>query len=414
MGISLLYTPLLLRYLGDEKYGIWVTILSILNWIMMFDIGIGNGLRNVLTIKIKQGKNNEAQSVVSSAYYVLGSIVIFLFLISLCICFLIDWNNVFKSKLNILPVIVICLVFVCINFVTSLQKSEYFAIKKSEVNSLFGIIVQLINLLGIIVLKHCAVNELVAMSILTGFSSFGVNIFFSILIWRKKPYLIPYLSKVEKEFIQEICHIGIKFFIIQIAYLVIFTTDNFIISILYGAEAVTTYSIPMSIFNVINAIFGAILSPFWSKATEMKAQNNWLWISRAIRSLVFLLIPFVILIIFIVIFFDSITNIWLGRVVIYSPHLIISLGVYCFLQIYNGIYSTMLNGIEAINVGFVFSLIFILGNIPLSIFFAKNCGLGPTGVCLATVLELAVGAVIFTIQMNYILHKNITAFDLSR
>jgi O-antigen/teichoic acid export membrane protein len=155
---------------------------------------------------------------------------------------------------------------------------------------------------------------------------------------------------------------------------------------LYGAETVTAYSIPMSIFNVINVIFGAVLSPFWSKATEMKEQNNWLWIKRAIKLLNLLLIPFTVLIVFVVFFFDGITSIWLGRVIDYSPYLITSLGVYCFLQIYNAIYSTMFAGIGAINLQLVLSLLSAIVNIPLSFFFAKNCGLGPTGVSLAAVL----------------------------
>ena len=48
MVITLLYTPFLLAYLGNEKYGIWVTVLSVINWINFFDIGIGNGYRNIL------------------------------------------------------------------------------------------------------------------------------------------------------------------------------------------------------------------------------------------------------------------------------------------------------------------------------------------------------------------------------
>jgi O-antigen/teichoic acid export membrane protein len=175
---------------------------------------------------------------------------------------------------------------------------------------------------------------------------------------------------------------------------------------LYGAETVTIYSIPMSIFSVINAVFGAVLSPFWSKATEMKEQNNWSWIKRSIRLLNLLLIPFAVLIVFVVFFFDGITSIWLGRVIAYSPYLIVTLGVYCFLQIYNAIYSTMFAGIGAINIQLVLSLLSAIINIPLSIFFARNCGLGPTGVCLATVLGFAVGAVVFTVQMNFIIRKN--------
>jgi O-antigen/teichoic acid export membrane protein len=406
MAVSLIYTPLLLRYLGDEKYGVWVTMLSILNWIIMFDIGIGNGLRNVLTIKVKQGRNDEAQGVVSSAYYALGSIVLVLFLIGLCVCFLINWNSVFKSELNVLPAIIVCFAFICINFVASLQKNEYFAIHKSEVNSIFGIIVQLINLFGILALRYCVANELVAMSVLTGLSSLGTNVLFSFLIWRKNPHFIPSLSKVKRAFIRDVCHIGIKFFAIQISALVLFATDNFIISILYGAETVTAYSIPMSVFNVINAIFVAILTPFWSKATEMKEQNNWLWIKRAIRSLNLLLMPFAVLTVFVAVFFDGVTSLWLGRVIDYSPYLIAVLGAYCFLQMYNAIYSTMFAGIGAINLQLVLSLLSATVNIPLSIFLAKNCGLGPTGVCLATVSGFAVGAVAFTVQMNFILHKN--------
>ena len=46
--VSLVYTPMLLSYLGDEKYGLWATVLSIITWINFFDVGIGNGLRNLL------------------------------------------------------------------------------------------------------------------------------------------------------------------------------------------------------------------------------------------------------------------------------------------------------------------------------------------------------------------------------
>ena len=32
MIVSFLYTPMLLKYLGSEKYGLWVTVLSVINW----------------------------------------------------------------------------------------------------------------------------------------------------------------------------------------------------------------------------------------------------------------------------------------------------------------------------------------------------------------------------------------------
>ena len=38
----------MVAYLGDEKYGIWATLLSIMSWISSCDMGVGNGLRNKL------------------------------------------------------------------------------------------------------------------------------------------------------------------------------------------------------------------------------------------------------------------------------------------------------------------------------------------------------------------------------
>lgn len=49
MVLSLVYVPIVLNYLGDYKYGVWASILSILSWISYFDLGIGNGLRNRLS-----------------------------------------------------------------------------------------------------------------------------------------------------------------------------------------------------------------------------------------------------------------------------------------------------------------------------------------------------------------------------
>ena len=46
--LSMLYVPLFLECLDKTRYGIWVTIMSLVNWIGFFDIGIGQGLRNLL------------------------------------------------------------------------------------------------------------------------------------------------------------------------------------------------------------------------------------------------------------------------------------------------------------------------------------------------------------------------------
>ncbi|EOU1150939.1 hypothetical protein AB8J25_001843 [Clostridium perfringens] len=55
--IAFFTTPAYMRYFENESIlGVWFTILSVLSWILNFDLGIGNGIRNRL---VKTLLNND-------------------------------------------------------------------------------------------------------------------------------------------------------------------------------------------------------------------------------------------------------------------------------------------------------------------------------------------------------------------
>ena len=56
MVASFMIIPLLIKSLGVEVYGVWATILSIIMWIVYFDLGLGNGLRNKVGIALVDNK----------------------------------------------------------------------------------------------------------------------------------------------------------------------------------------------------------------------------------------------------------------------------------------------------------------------------------------------------------------------
>ena len=69
--ISFFLVPLVLNYIDITKYGIWLTLSSIIGWFGFFDIGLGNGLRNKFAEAIAKGQKELARIYVSTTYAIL-------------------------------------------------------------------------------------------------------------------------------------------------------------------------------------------------------------------------------------------------------------------------------------------------------------------------------------------------------
>src|SRR5665213_1712460 len=79
--INLITVPLTVNYLGAERYGLWMAISSVLALMSFADLGLGNGLLNA--VSKANGRNNieEAQTAVSSTFFILLGISLILSLI---------------------------------------------------------------------------------------------------------------------------------------------------------------------------------------------------------------------------------------------------------------------------------------------------------------------------------------------
>jgi O-antigen/teichoic acid export membrane protein len=65
--LSFFSMPLYIRFFGnDDVLGLWYTILSMLSWVHICDLGLGNGLRNRLTEALAVGDTEKAKRFVSS------------------------------------------------------------------------------------------------------------------------------------------------------------------------------------------------------------------------------------------------------------------------------------------------------------------------------------------------------------
>lgn len=397
MLISFLYTPILLSYLGQEKYGVWVTILSIINWITYFDLGIGNGLRNLLAVEIAKENYNEAKKSNSTAYIVLSVVTIVILVIGIIIGSLINWKSILGTKLNIEIVILISFLFICANFVLSLQKNAYFAVQESEFVALNATLVQLVNLIGVIAISKILSGSLLSMALLFGISGVLINIVFSAFLWMRRNYLIPSVKYFDRNKLKDILQMGLMFFVLQMTSLILFTSDSILISSMYSAVQVTPYNTVNKVYGITYSFFAALLAPFWSKYTVAYNAGQFEWINKTVKKLMYLWMGGSLCILGSIPIYQKASDIWLGTHLYYDKYLISFMAIYNVLMIYGGIISTVLNGIGELRGQTILAIIQAIINIPLSIYFAKNLGLKTAGICLGTICCMLLSNIVMTI-----------------
>lgn len=69
--LSLIIIPLTIDYLDATKYGIWLTISTLVSWLHFFDMGLTNGFRNKFAEAIAVNNVKLAKEYVSTTYFIL-------------------------------------------------------------------------------------------------------------------------------------------------------------------------------------------------------------------------------------------------------------------------------------------------------------------------------------------------------
>ena len=92
----LVTVPLTLHYLGSERYGLWMTISSLMVFLGFADLGLGNGLMNAVSSAFGRDDRGAARTSVSSGFFMLLGVAVVLLGLFAALYGVIPWESVFK------------------------------------------------------------------------------------------------------------------------------------------------------------------------------------------------------------------------------------------------------------------------------------------------------------------------------
>ena len=410
VAASFFAVPLMIHYLGQEQFGVWSTLLSVMSWIVFFDLGLGNGLRNKLAEAIAKNEFSEASRFVSSAYSLIGIISITLLTVMIIASFMIPWQRVFNIHSLAEPalrhVVIITAFFVFVNFWISLINQILNALQRTSVVVFGQFISNVLSLAFVFALTKTTDSSLTLLALFYGFSLVTSNVLLSIWFYQQNRDLVPKFL-LDKEHIRPLLSVGLQFFTIQIAVLLIFTTDKMLITQLFGPQYVTQYDVVFKLFSIITIIHSLISAPLWSSYTDAYHRGDILWIKGILRKQLMIFVIIVIAVIILVLIAKPIIVMWIGRDIVVSMPLVVSMGVFVIVSTWNNVYANFVNGIGMIRPQLITSIVAMIINVPLAIILVKYFNFGIYGIVIATCISLFMFAVAGPIQVHFILNKTI-------
>jgi len=371
--LSIVSLPLYLRYFSDNTIlGIWFTILTVLNWILSFDMGIDNGLRNLLTIAISEKNITKAKSLVSTSYFLIGIISIGIFVCCLASFPIINWNSFLNVGTDILPrqdlstcmLITVCGVILVLFF--RIVSSILYALQLSSINNLLTFLVSLGMVLYLVFVEPSGTNQenLYKISIAYVFISIIPYVLASLFVFSKTwlKNCKPSLRFIKEEAAKSVFQLGITFFFIQILFMIISVSDQWFISKFFQPEKCVDYQVYQRIFSACSTLFMLALTPLWSAVTKAHAEKNYMWIIKLQRLLYYLAVLISILQLIIFPFLQTIVNVWLGPDSIEINYVTASIFVfYSVVFIWIAAQSTIVAGLGELKVqmiGYIFAVVF--------------------------------------------------------
>lgn len=393
-----------LDLLSTKIYGVWITLYTTISWLSFFDLGLGNGMRNLFAVNRAVGNQEKNKQLVSTSYIIVLGIALILLIVGLPFVYYADIARFFNISDIAIPdlrcVLSLLVVVTSLQLITKLINSIFLADQKPALSSLIDCSGVVCSLLLLFILKDRLVGSLFNLALIITLPTFIISFIVTLFAFNKnyrklKPSLMCFNLKISNKLI----NLGLRFFLIQLSALIILQGSNIIILKFIGAEEVSVFSLVYKYFNVIVTIFTLVLTPYWSFFTDSYAKNNYNQLKQGFKQLLisWLAISLVGVVMWIALPFSF--KIWLNQELDIPAYLPVSLLLFSVFSNLGSVFIYFLNGTSSyLNFQLAIVLVFAVLLYPLSAYLLPTYGV--LGVVFTMFLANSYG-VLFAPYLSY-------------
>jgi O-antigen/teichoic acid export membrane protein len=398
IATSLMTVPLTLSFLGPERYGMWMTIISFIMLLSFADLGMGSGiLSSIASIKI--GENSAvARSKISSTYIALSAVALVLVTLFGAIYTIIDWAALFNvttplAQAEAAPAVAAVFFCFAIGIPLGIVQRIQSAFQQTHISNIWQCISSLTTLAAVFWATTAKATLPFLVLTVAGvpivFLALNTFVYFGLQARELRP-TIAFFSMRDT---REIAGIGGLFLILQILSSATYLSDNIIIAHLIGPIAVAEYSITQKLFSLINIALMVVLAPLWPAYSEAIGLGDAEWVKKTVVRSILTSIAFASIASTALIFVaPTFINWWIGSAVVPSALLLLACGVWKVVEAGGNALSIFLNGANIIRLQVYFSIATAFCAVALKIVLIQHFGV--SGAIWATSLSYIVCVVL--------------------
>ena len=417
--ISVVLLPLYLRFFqNQEVLGIWYTILSVLNWVILFDLGLGQGLRNQLPKALLKNDKKLAKEYISTTYVLMTAVAVVVFVVGVILIKKVDLYSIFHVDVSVIEyhylqsATIIVFLGIMLQIVLKIATSILYAMQKSAVVNALALLTNVIILGALCFIPSQDIGtNLVVMAWINVIAANVPYVICTIFLFRTKTLkgTAPSLKAFSKQYIKGIFNVGISLLWLQIVFMIVSSANEFLISNLTEPKYVVEYQAYYKIFKTAAMVISLALTPIWSAVTKAQIEKNYHWIKKVYAlflggsGLCFLgelcLIPIL----------QWGMDLWLGKgVIAVQAWYAVVFALSSVIFVLHSVNTSIGNGLSYFSIQMIWMTFAAMVFIPLAFLFVKALG-SWIGVVLAAVVAMMpyeVIAPIYTFRYLNRLEKN--------
>lgn len=379
IALSLVTVPLSLKYLDADGYGAWATITSVMGLVAFADLGIGNGLMNMVATALGRDDERAVRKALSNGLALLCTVAVIVLSLYFATLHVLPWSSWLglgkaASGDDVLFALSIVVVVLALNLPTGIIQRVLFGLQRGYWNGAIQVGGAIAALLATLTAIHLdwRLPGMVAASL--GGPLVATLVGGAVLL-ASRPTLLPRSSDVDGATVRALASTGVSFFVLQLGASLSYASDNVVIANVLGVTAVADFSVHQRLFGLVPVVIGMALTPLWPVYAEARARNDFAWIRKMLllTSVAFPLAAMIAAALLVALA-PELLRLWVGEAVRTDRALCLALAAWVCVDTAGRAIAMFLNGVSVLRAQIVISLTFLAICLPLKMWCASRWG----------------------------------------